>query len=374
MSNQRQRISPSPPNPPLPSSATPQGLDAQQSWGTEEPGQEKGTAKNRAKWNHQMRVYLISLLKQHDVPKFRTHNAWSKEAWKSIVGQFNKKFTLSFTVGQVKQKEQDMKKDFRVVKDLVAESGFGWDSDKMMVTALPDVWASMEARQNKDALNWRDKSFPYYDDLFVLYHGRYAEGRSCRGMDHYANKASPPSKASPDVQQQPHSLGLSFDVEESTRDDTNWFGTDPFAPLGNMMPHEVPDGPISSNLVPNIPDQSVEIFSQNSQASNSTQKAADGKHTKKQKTTHTNATEDFHEKYLKLKREEIDRFAAIEEKKMEDPFSIKACITVLEGLTGLQAGDILQAADIFKDSPSNREVFLSFASDELRVGWLLRQI
>ncbi|WVZ64875.1 hypothetical protein U9M48_014333 [Paspalum notatum var. saurae] len=281
MANQRQRISPSPPNPPLSSSpATPQGLDAQQSWGTEEPGQEKGTAKNRAKWNHQMKVYLISLLKQHDVPKFRTHNAWSKEGWKSIVGQFNKKFSLSFTVGQVKQKEQDLKKEFRVVKDLVA---------------------------HLDALNWRDKSFPYYDDQFVLYHGRYAEGRSCRGMDHYANKASPPSKVSPDVQQQPPPLGFCFDVEDGTRDDTNWFGTDTLAPVGNIMPHEVPDGPISSNLVPNIPDQSVEIFSQNSQPSNSTQKAAIEEkkiqRTKKQKTTHTNTTEDFHEKYLKLKRE-----------------------------------------------------------------------
>jgi len=40
-----------------------------------------------------------------------------------------------------------------------------------LVTAPPDVWAAMEARRNKDALFWRDKSFPYYDDLFALYDG-----------------------------------------------------------------------------------------------------------------------------------------------------------------------------------------------------------
>jgi len=130
-----------------------------------------GTSKNRAKWNHQRRLYLIELLKIHDVPRFRTHNAWSKDAWTSIVAQFNQKFSLSFSIGQVKQKEQDMKKEFRTIKDLVAESGFGWDSDRMMVTAPPDVWAAMEARKNKDALFWRDKSFPYYDDLFALYDG-----------------------------------------------------------------------------------------------------------------------------------------------------------------------------------------------------------
>lgn len=53
----------------------------------------------------------------------------------------------------------------------MVESGFGWDSNRMMVTAPPDVWATMEARKNKDALFWREKSFPYYDDLFALYDG-----------------------------------------------------------------------------------------------------------------------------------------------------------------------------------------------------------
>jgi hypothetical protein len=55
---------------------------------------------------------------------------------------------------------------------LSAESGFGWDPDRMMVTAPDVVWKSLEARRNKEALlRWRDKSFPYYNDLFALYDG-----------------------------------------------------------------------------------------------------------------------------------------------------------------------------------------------------------
>jgi hypothetical protein len=119
-----------------------------------------------------MIVYLIGLLKDHDVPRFRTNNAWSKEAWKSITEQFNKKFSTLYSVSQVKQKERDMKKEYRVVKDLSAESGFGWDPDRMMVTAPDVVWKSLEAHRNKEALlRWRDKSFPYYNDLFALYDG-----------------------------------------------------------------------------------------------------------------------------------------------------------------------------------------------------------
>jgi hypothetical protein len=103
-------------------------------------------AVSRANWNHQRILYLIGLLKQHDLPRFRTDNAWSKDAWISMVGQFNSKFSLAFTVGQVKQKEQDLKKDFRAVKGLQEESGFGWDSSRMMVTAPESVWMGLEER------------------------------------------------------------------------------------------------------------------------------------------------------------------------------------------------------------------------------------
>ena len=82
---------------------------------------------------------------------------------------------------------------------------------------------------------------------------------------------------------------------------------------------------------------------------------------------------EFQERYLKLKKEEIDRFAAIEEKKLEDPYNINKCVTTLEGLRGLQISEVLMAADIFK-SKDNRELFLSFSSDELRLGWVRNQI
>src|SRR6266542_3820044 len=76
---------------------------------------------------------------------------------------------------------------------------------------------------------------------------------------------------------------------------------------------------------------------------------------KKQKNNHTETADGLHERYLKLKMEEIERFAAIEEKKPEDPFSIQKCITTIEGLNDLQLGDMLLASDIFR-SKENREV------------------
>jgi len=106
-----------------------------------------------------MKLFLIDLLKEQDVPGFRTHNAWSKATWTTIVRHVNTKFGTSYSLNQVKQQEQDLKKAYRSVKDLLAESGFGWDNERMMVIAPASVWASFTARKNnKDALHWQDRS------------------------------------------------------------------------------------------------------------------------------------------------------------------------------------------------------------------------
>jgi hypothetical protein len=327
-----------------------------------------------------MKLFLIGLLKDHDVPGFRTHNAWSKEAWTNIVCRLNAKFGCSFTLNQVKQKEQDLKKDYRVVKELQEESGFGWDSERKMVTAPPNVWANFAARKNNsDALTWQDKSFPYFDDLFALYDGemldqqkvlfsnrscnfffspvlqcnyagRYAEGRTRHGMDHYANKAK---KASNPSTQQASAAGTYQSPSPTWPAEFDSGLQFSFDEEAGVTPVQHMQTPPSSTPTP--------------------LEGTESRRGKKQKTKSCSPEEGFHERYLKLKREEIDRFAAIEEKKLEDPYSINKCITVLESLNDLQMGDILLASDIFQNK-NNREVFLSFQGDAIRLAWVKREI
>uniref|UniRef100_A0ACD5U4M8 Uncharacterized protein n=1 Tax=Avena sativa TaxID=4498 RepID=A0ACD5U4M8_AVESA len=286
----------------------------------------------RARWNHQMKTFLIELLKDYDVPGYRTQNAWSTEAWNNITNRLNQKFGLSLAVVQVKQKEQDLKKDFRTVKDLVGESGFDGEINHFHILMI----------------------------YLFLYEGRYAEGKNRHGIDHYASKAKQPSHEPPSV----HSPSQSVDIH-----------TQPSLPSCGV-------GQPDLNLPLDDEDEiGVSKFSQQqcssrppmcsthmpSQQLVATPEMHETKHTKRRKTS------DFQERYLKLKKEEIDRFAAIEEKKLEDPFSISKCVASLESLRGLQISDMVMAADIFK-SKENRELFLSFSSDELRLGWVRNQI
>ncbi|XBI83242.1 hypothetical protein VPH35_091771 [Triticum aestivum] len=277
---------------------------------------------SRAKWSHQMKLYLIKLLKDHDVPGFRTQNAWSKEAWNNILHQLNQKFDQSFTLNQVKQKEQDLKRDYHTVKKLLDVSGFGWDKDRKMVDA-PD--------------------------------SRYAEGRTRQGMDHYTSKRKyapvPLSQLTPmaDLDQSP-SPTMPVTGESDMR---------------FTLDEELEETNLDSPPHLSTPIQHVQAPPRSTQM-----EKHDTRRGKKQKRS---ATDDFHEKYLKLKKEEIDRFAAIEDKKLEDPYSINKCITAIEGLEGLQLGDMLMASDIFK-CKENREVFLSYSTNELRLAWLKREI
>ncbi|KAF7098141.1 hypothetical protein CFC21_099907 [Triticum aestivum] len=277
---------------------------------------------SRAKWSHQMKLYLIKLLKDHDVPGFRTQNAWSKEAWNNILHQLNQKFDQSFTLNQVKQKEQDLKRDYRTVKKLLDVSGFGWDKDRKMVDA-PD--------------------------------SRYAEGRTRQGMDHYTSKR----KYAPVPLSQ---LTQMADLDQSPSPTMPVTGE---SDMRFTLDEELEETNLDSPPHLSTPIQHVQAPPRSTQM-----EKHDTRRGKKQKRS---ATDDFREKYLKLKKEEIDKFAAIEEKKLEDPYSINKCITASEGLEGLQLGDMLMASDIFK-CKENREVFLSYSTNELRLAWLKREI
>jgi hypothetical protein len=203
-------------------------------------------------------------------------------------------------------------------------------------------------------------------------------------MDHYANKrklcSEVPASHSPPRHVPDTTSTLHFNVE-GPRDDTNWFGTDEFSPFPNLVNDsnfgaslEGTQPQDSINLETLAPEQFLETQRHTSRPPSSTPEMVAGKRGKKQKTSRTALTNDFQERYLMLKEKEIERFAAIEEKKMEDPYSIKKCVTALEGLPDLQMEEMIKAADIFKENPANRETFLSFSRDETRLGWLRKQI
>ena len=159
-------------------------------------------------------------------------------------------------------------------------------------------------------------------------------------MDHYASKAKQPSHGLPST----HSPSQPFDMQ--AQPSLPLHGVDePYMNLPLEDEDELDTSDFSQLQCSSRPParSTPETLSQFV----GTPEMHETKRTKRRKSS------EFQERYLKLKKEEIDRFAAIEEKKLEDPYSINKCIRTLEGLKGLQISEMLLAADIFKRTIEN---------------------
>jgi len=131
----------------------------------------------RAVWDFERREYLLdSLIAQSALGK-KTDGAsgWKKEAWESIRKSLNEKFNLRFTVKQLKEAFNNLKKDYQIVKELRGLSGFGWDDANELVTAASDIWDAYFAK-HPDRGRFRTRPFPYYDKMHEICDGRMPTG------------------------------------------------------------------------------------------------------------------------------------------------------------------------------------------------------
>src|SRR4051812_48518864 len=84
--------------------------------------------KERASWNRGLEKALVEVLFEHNNTYHRSQNGWSSETWNMMVGIFNSKYThVHFTKTQIQNKEKDLKRDYRMLRDARKQSGVGWN-------------------------------------------------------------------------------------------------------------------------------------------------------------------------------------------------------------------------------------------------------
>ena len=132
--------------------------------------------KSRATWTAALEKSLVDLLLEHNTTYYRSQNGWSSKTWNLMVSTFNKRHPhLKFAKTHVQNKEKDLKRDYKVLKEARKQSGVGWDDAKCMLLAEPHLWSnliiSLEARLKPFK---RGKAFPLYDMLGELYDGKCA--------------------------------------------------------------------------------------------------------------------------------------------------------------------------------------------------------
>ncbi|KAL5480799.1 hypothetical protein ACEPAI_9739 [Sanghuangporus weigelae] len=131
-------------------------------------------------WNSHQETILLNVLKKAREAGLQSESGWKNTAFEQVVealsGTESESGGSRKNVSQVKSRWQKFKSEYTIVKKLRNASGFGWDSERGLVTASADVWDAYIAVHDK-AKKFKKTPFPFYDDIAELVDGIIADGR-----------------------------------------------------------------------------------------------------------------------------------------------------------------------------------------------------
>jgi hypothetical protein len=100
--------------------------------------------KSRATWNPALEKSLVLLLHEHNNTCFRNDNKWSTEAWNEIVKEFyDRNRHVSFTKIQIQEKEGQLKRDYKMLKEERRQGGCTWNEDRCTIEGGTAFWDNL---------------------------------------------------------------------------------------------------------------------------------------------------------------------------------------------------------------------------------------
>uniref|UniRef100_A0ACD5ZEJ0 Uncharacterized protein n=1 Tax=Avena sativa TaxID=4498 RepID=A0ACD5ZEJ0_AVESA len=120
---------------------------------------------------------LVEILHEHENSYHRGQNGWSGVIWIAMVDIFHERNQhVKFAKSQVHDKEKELKRDYRMLKDARQQSGVGWIESEFKLEAEPHLWESLAITFGPRILKFKRKKFPLYETLGDLYHRHTIEG------------------------------------------------------------------------------------------------------------------------------------------------------------------------------------------------------
>ncbi|XP_021302740.1 uncharacterized protein LOC8066651 isoform X2 [Sorghum bicolor] len=353
----------------------------------------------RAHWNAGLEKGLVELLHDHNNDHYRGQNGWSPDAWNRIVKLFYEKFPyVNFTKTQIQDKERELKREYRLLKEARKQSGASWDDKLCMIVADQAVWNNI-ITSHRNAKKFQNKSFPLFEALGELYDGQIAEGTL-----NFTSIA--PSQVNVT---QPFQVPITQPSQVAPTQTYQATVTQPYqAPI--TQPFQVPVTQPSQATVTQhnmgeedeslhfdsfahdveTDDEDLRILEQ-PVARDATARSRMGKRGASTRNK-DNATSDKTKKAAQRRRQDgqvvemMGRFIEMKEKQAEDEmakkekartnaseeFSIPMCISIVDSMEELSDDEKVLAYGVFKDA-QNRSIFMS-AKPSTRLKWLRREV
>ncbi|KAI9103912.1 Myb/SANT-like DNA-binding domain-containing protein [Phlyctochytrium arcticum] len=133
------------------------------------------TSNPRVSWNPKKDEFVLDRLTDAVNAGQRYQSGFKKEVFQDITNWFNARFSVNYSISQIKTHYQATKKTQAVFAKLLKMRGFGWDRILQTVTASAEVWDEYLAAP-KAAEQFRGQSFPLRDKYDAVFDGRTAIG------------------------------------------------------------------------------------------------------------------------------------------------------------------------------------------------------
>ncbi|PNT77696.1 hypothetical protein BRADI_1g67235v3, partial [Brachypodium distachyon] len=293
--------------------------------------------------------FLVYMMKEYaDTAKYYGQNGFTKEAWNHMSSRLNTQFPKAdFTIVQIKDREQRLKKDYSIVKSILNKSGFGWDPVQKVPESIDEKWDELSKEQRK----WRYKAFPHYDDLHGIYDGKTAEGKRCkRTTDMFEEKDSSPAFVPEET------------CTESVLRAAGLNSPTPTIPGPDLDGHQYDwDRGLYGDDNYTIPDQPPKRYQPS--------KGSDEHRPKKSKESAIDNLVAFRKEelqtYVDVKSKQIQSYRDVKMAQMQqsdpdnDPYCITKCIAKVKTVEKLSPRDRLKIIESLTEHRTDRKVFMT---------------
>ncbi|GJJ14479.1 hypothetical protein Clacol_008743 [Clathrus columnatus] len=127
----------------------------------DKPDKDKET-KDKVSWTAAQEATLVAVLLEQMKQGNQAESGWKPIVWTIVISALEKEHPASIPkqATHCKSRWQRLKSEYKQVKELREQSGFGWDAAKQTVTAEPEAHPKLS--------KWQTKSFPLFDDIATL--------------------------------------------------------------------------------------------------------------------------------------------------------------------------------------------------------------
>jgi hypothetical protein len=88
---------------------------------------------------------LIDILHEHNNDYYRAQNGCSGDTWNQMMQLFQERNPqVNFVKSQLQDKEKELKREYKMLKEARMQSGAGWDEKTCMIVVEKALWDNLE--------------------------------------------------------------------------------------------------------------------------------------------------------------------------------------------------------------------------------------